>query len=167
MFPLGHLGLAAGAALLLARREDAVDLRFVLFGALLPDLVDKPLGALLGLESRLWAHTALFALALAAATLLAVGRHRALPWLAFGGGVHLVLDRMWEMPNVLAWPAFGVAFPPGVLDVFELLRILVAEPYVYGGEVVGGLVLVAVAWRYGVRGFRDLARVLRTGRPVA
>ena len=53
MFVLGHFGIAAGLAWLLTfRRPGPIDFRLVLVGAILPDLIDKPLGALLGVMSR-------------------------------------------------------------------------------------------------------------------
>jgi len=44
-FLLGHLGIGLGLAWLLSWRSPMrIDYRLVLFGALLPDLIDKPLG---------------------------------------------------------------------------------------------------------------------------
>jgi len=61
MFLLGHLGIGLGLAWLLSWKSPTrIDYRWVLFGAILPDLIDKPLGFLTGLDSRLWAHTFLF-----------------------------------------------------------------------------------------------------------
>src|SRR6266545_7870475 len=61
VFLLGHLGIGLGLAWLLSWRSPVrVDYRLVLFGAILPDLIDKPLGYVFGLETRLWAHTLLF-----------------------------------------------------------------------------------------------------------
>src|SRR5438552_14565631 len=58
MFLLGHLGIGLGLAWLLSWKSPTrIDYRWVLFGAILPELIDKPLGFLTGLDSRLWAHT--------------------------------------------------------------------------------------------------------------
>src|SRR5438445_12617784 len=61
MFLLGHLGIGLGLAWLLSWKSPArIDYRLVLFGAVLPDLIDKPLAYVTGLDSRIWAHTFLF-----------------------------------------------------------------------------------------------------------
>src|SRR5438876_766918 len=67
MFLLGHLGIGLGLAWLLSWKSPTrIDYRWVLFGAILPDLIDKPLGFLAGLDSRLWAHTFLLLFAILA-----------------------------------------------------------------------------------------------------
>src|SRR3989304_7079224 len=112
MYVLGHLGLGLGIAwLATSRRPGTVDYRLVLFGALLPDLIDKPLGALLDLDARLWAHTLFFVGVVLAAS--AVPRARLLFSVGIGILTHLLLDRIWEQPSVGLWAALGWSFPPG------------------------------------------------------
>ena len=70
MFPLGHVGLVVGAiiaGLLIARRPDVlgkVDFRIVAVLAMLPDIIDKPLGHFVLGETlnngRIYAHTLVF-----------------------------------------------------------------------------------------------------------
>lgn len=109
----------AGATIAVARytfRDDRMDLRMLLLGALLPDLVDTPIGLVffdsLG-SVRLFTH----GLLLAATVMMAVvvgtrrGRPRKL-WmpLAIGLLFHIVLDALWLDPETLWWPLFGVSF---------------------------------------------------------
>lgn len=161
MYALGHLGIGLGLAWLAAtRRRDPVDFRLVLLGTVLPDLIDKPLAALLGLEGRLWAHTLLFLVGLA--LLSRLPSLRPLLWLAFGVGTHLVLDQIWWQPVVVLWPAFG-PFPPGAPSLEGLLDVLLHDPIVQAGEVIGSIVLGAFAWAHGLRSRTAVLRFLRKG----
>ncbi len=144
MYTLGELGIGLGLAWLVSyRNPSAVDFRFVLVGAILPDLIDKPLGALLHLEARLWAHSLLF-LGILAALGLWPGL-RKMRWMAFGDAVHLLVDLIWEQPMVALWPVLGLAFPAGEQSFESYFQILLTDPYVQFGEIVGGAILVAVA----------------------
>jgi len=94
-------------------------------GAILPDLIDKPLGYLLlggNLhQGRIFCHTLLFAL-LVLATAVLMGRQKAggLP-LVFAAGflLHQLLDQMWLTPVHWLHPLLG-PFPPAVpIDFFR------------------------------------------------
>ncbi len=161
MFALGHLGIAAGLAWVLTfRRPGPIDFRLVLVGAILPDLIDKPLGALFGLEARLWAHTLLF---LAAVLLLSrIPRLRGFAWVGFGVATHLLLDQIWFQPNVALWP-FAGPFLPGTLNLGGYLHVLLTDPYVQAGEVVGTILLVAFAWSHGLSSWSGLRDFLVRG----
>lgn len=147
MFPLGHLGLSLAAALVLARTvgHPSVSPRLVLVGAILPDVIDKPL-ALVGFgDGRSLAHTAVFALALVG--FLAVLPRTEFLGLSFGVAMHLLLDGMWGQPDVLLWPALGLGFPAGEIRLSRFWETLLTDPVVFGGEVSGGLVLALYAFR--------------------
>ncbi len=166
MYLLAHLAFGSAAADLVRRlrRAAGVDFRWVLVGAILPDLIDKPLGIALGITGRAWAHTALVSLALSVFGLAAMRRgSAAAASLALGSWTHLVLDRMWEMPAILWYPLFGFAFPPGDRSLLTYVTALLTDPFIWGGEIVGAGVLVAMAWRYGVRDWRSVRRFLATG----
>jgi membrane-bound metal-dependent hydrolase YbcI (DUF457 family) len=83
------------------------------FGAILPDIIDKPLGHLLlsgTLDSgRIYGHTLLFFAVLFAVGLLLwrYKRSIALAVVGVGLGSHLVLDSMWNLPVSLFWPILG------------------------------------------------------------
>lgn len=92
-------------------------------GAVLPDLIDKPLGILLTGTvgfGRIYAHTLLVAaLFLIAGAFAWRGNRR---WgflilaLGSGGLSHQILDAMWLEPSAWFWPVFG-PFPPPDLDI--------------------------------------------------
>ena len=118
MYFFFHLitGLVIGYAL-----GDRFDNRFVVLacavGAVLPDLVDKPLGHLiLGEEignGRIFLHTLLFLLIAVTIGLCALLRKRSPHLVALGVGVgsHQVLDLMWEQPREWFYPLLG-SFTP-------------------------------------------------------
>src|SRR5205809_7320500 len=109
MFLLGHLGIGLGLAWLLSWKSPTrIDYRWVLFGAILPDLIDKPLGFLTGLDSRLWAHT--FLLLFAILALVFVPSLRGLRLGGFRVATHLLLDLIWYQPPFVMYPADGWTF---------------------------------------------------------
>lgn len=167
MFLLGHLGLGLGVAWLAtwlaARRWSVtVDWRFVLLGTILPDLIDKPLGAILGLESRLWAHTLVFAVT--ALALSFAPRLESLLWLGLGILTHFLFDQIWNQPWVILWPAYGWTFPPGGPTLEGYLYVLLTDPVVQAGEVIGAAVLVFFARAHGLLSWSALRAFLRNGR---
>src|SRR2546426_11031501 len=116
MFLLGHLGIGLGLAWLLSTRSSVrIDYRLILVGAILPDVVDKPLAFLLSLEGRLWAHTFLFLFAILALSF--VPSWRGLRLVGFGVSTPLLLDRIWDQAAGGLYPAFGRAVPPPALRV--------------------------------------------------
>jgi LexA-binding, inner membrane-associated putative hydrolase len=169
LFVLGHLGIGSFLA---ARRVRAEQVAWLLCGAVLPDLIDKPLyyalivatgrrGAALGLVSgtRTFAHTLLFAILL----WVVVPRRVGTP-LFLGVGTHLFLD---ELGDVAGWlvPALGTHAPPGTISaiLFPLLGThfpvspfrsalehvqSLQNAYVIGGEAIGAALLVW-QWRAG------------------
>ena len=93
-----------------------IDFRILLIGALLPDIIDKPLGGIflrdqLG-SGRIYAHTLLFLVIIFIAGIV-LYRARGSMWmlvLAFGSLIHHVLDSMWQMPRTWLWPFLGFEF---------------------------------------------------------
>lgn len=176
MFLLGHAGLTVGLVEALRRRVPwmgAVDYRVVVVGALLPDLIDKPLGHLI-LDmgtGRLWGHTLLACLlawtawgALARrGTTLAPGALVA-GALAVGITSHLAFDLLWDAPRVLLWPLLGWGMPHGDHSGFaDWWDALLHSPFVQVTEVAGLLAGLWVLSRVHARG--ELARYLLP-RPV-
>lgn len=162
MFLLGHLGIGLGLAWLLAWKAPArIDYRLVLLGAILPDLIDKPLGYVLGLETRLWAHTFLFLFSIL--VLSVVPAWRALRFVGFGVATHLLLDEIWALPNVVWYPAYGWWFPTAIFDTNRWFEALLHDPIVQAGEILGFAILVAFAWVHGVRSWPTLRQFVRRG----
>jgi len=162
MFLLAHLGIGLGLAWLLSWKSNArLDYRFVLFGSILPDLIDKPLGIGLGLETRIWAHTFLFLFAILALSF--VPGWRALRFIGFGAATHLLLDEIWSQPDVALYPIAGWAFPPAPFDAGFWFDTLLRDPIVQAGEVTGAVILVAFAIRHRIRTWRALREFLGHG----
>ena len=154
-------------------KDPAVDLRALGLGAILPDLLDKPLSLIIAPEAfpadRIYGHTLVFALAILTVGLIVTRRgttgRRAAVALAVGVLVHLLLDGLWTTPELLFWPAFGTEFPPGeAQSVGELLRLVAASPILLTLEIVGLAYLVLLA-RRGRLGDPERRRALiRTGK---
>jgi hypothetical protein len=127
MFPLAHLGIGS---LIVRPVSTKLPFRWVLFGTLLPDLIDKPVYLVLGIIAhfstggwvpgkRGFAHTALFLILLAA---VAVHKKSA-SWstCAIGTAIHLLLDIVSKTfgahhsasdnLTVLLWPLMEWDFP--------------------------------------------------------
>ncbi len=193
MLILGHAGITVGAALageaVLGRRSaptslsrplDAIrdvtvslsqriDMRVLFVASLLPDIIDKPLGLVLFAPAfgsgRLFAHTIWFPVDLLAAGVLLHGFRggRVLPVLAFGSGMHLLLDRMWRTPATLFWPLLG-PFPQGSNPdqwLATIIRTLLTDPGAYVPEIAGAILLIPLLTI--VTGRKSLLRFLKTG----
>jgi hypothetical protein len=163
LFVLGHVGIGTR---LLFRWRQRLPPRWLIFGCLLPDLIDKPLfygllwarghpDALIS-GSRSIGHTGLFLLAL----LMLAAIFRRPRWWAVVAGVatHLVLDIGGELvggslPDASIWfailfPAFGWRFPHAHFgSLIEHLRLTGENVYVLAGELVGGAILLFAWWR--------------------
>jgi hypothetical protein len=163
MFLLAHLGIGLGLAWLLSWKSNVrIDYRLILFGSILPDLIDKPLGVALGLETRIWAHTFLFLFAILALSFVAAWR--ALRFIGFGAATHLLLDAIWGQPDVALYPIAGWVFPPAPFDPGFWFDALLHDPIVQAGEVTGAVILVAFAIRHRIRSWKDLREFLGHGR---
>ncbi len=177
VFPLGHMGLTAALGKLVLRegaRLRKLDYRLLLLGSLLPDLIDKPIALLLGIQGRSVAHTLLFSISLTLFLVLplivpnlypkriAVRLSNPLPILTVGVWTHLLLDRIWEEPSVVLWPFLGVGFPKATFDILLLFRYLL-EPYILAGELLGLGVIGFLLLRYRLYTRSNLLRFLRTG----
>ena len=137
-----------------------IDIRLLLIGSMLPDIIDKPVGHVFFRDTfsngRIFSHTLLF-LAVITIIGLFLYRPRQKTWLlalSFGTFVHLILDEMWRSPHTLLWPVYGFAF-----DKFDLTnwapnirRALFTDPQIYIPELVGLAVLAWFAWSLVRRG---------------
>lgn len=147
-----------GASIAIARyvfRDERMDLRLLMLGAVLPDLIDTPVGLLWfgHLQTvRLAAHGLLPAGGLMIAVLLMTRRGRPRKrWmpLAIGVLLHLFLDAMWASPATLWWPLLGWTFTVGTATtVGAYLGDLLTDPVMWLLEAVGAFYLVFL-WRAG------------------
>ena len=127
-----------------------LDIRLLLIGSILPDILDKPLGLLFLRDTlssgRIYSHTLLF-LALITLAGLALYRLRHRTWLlvlASGTLTHLVLDQIWTTPKTMLWPFLGTEFDRIIVSGWmkNILETLRTHPEIYIPEAVGFVVLV-------------------------
>jgi inner membrane protein len=131
----------------LGRRR--VDYRYVLLGAILPDLIDGFLGLFMfeGSAGRWIAHSLLTVIAVAVIIILGTkgDRRLAIFGIAVGWLLHLVADGMWEAPETFLWPAFGTEFATSPAEPYSWDLLL--HPFdhltTWAGEFVG---LAILAW---------------------
>jgi membrane-bound metal-dependent hydrolase YbcI (DUF457 family) len=150
---LWHLGMTT-LAVRYVYRDPGMDLRWVLAGSLLPDLVDKPIGSVFFVDHfgahRLFAHALVFPVVMLLAALILTRRRSPLRrgsiGLVIGTLFHLVLDGAWAEPEAFLWPFFGWSFPPTApVALGPLLRAMVSDPWVWAGEAAGAAYL-AYLW---------------------
>ena len=168
MLILGHAGITLGAATLLAGAVQGsgyapgkkvswftalgsyLDIRLLIVGSLLPDIIDKPVGQYFFRETfsngRIFSHTLVFFLLIAAAGFFLYKSRRKI-WLltlALGTLAHLILDEIWHAPATLFWPFLGFAFEKADLTGWasNIFQALLSNPRVYVPEAVGLLILL-------------------------
>jgi len=168
MLILGHAGITLGAAALLAGAVNSrqttkitkipwlaslsryVDIRLLLVGSLLPDIIDKPVGQYFFRETfnngRIFSHTLLFLVLISAVGFYLYKRHRQVWMLTLAAGtlLHLFLDGIWNTPATLFWPLLGLTFEKIELAGWatNILRSLLSDPAVYIPEAVGLAILL-------------------------
>lgn len=155
-----------GATLWLFRwifRDPKVDVRFLFVGAILPDLIDLPLGTLLLADrystGELWSHSLLAATSYMIVVLLATRRgRRRRAWMALGVGwlFHLLLDGMWVDQDVFLWPFFGAEIAAGAAPFWPLAwERALSDPWRWVTEALGVAYLV---WLWVTLGMTDAER---------
>ncbi|HEV2811561.1 MAG TPA: metal-dependent hydrolase [Acidimicrobiales bacterium] len=149
------------AAVWVVFRDPAIDLRLVIAGALLPDVVDGFL-ALAGVVGPWPAHTLLanagFLMVVMVATRGRRQLRRRLLALPIGGLLHLALDGAWADTVGFWWPAFGTDVPAEALPSIERGATNVVLE-------LAGLIALVWAWsRFRLGEPARRAAFLRTGR---
>lgn len=160
---------ATGRLSWLTSLANTIDIRILLIGSLLPDIIDKPLGTYFFRETlsngRIFCHTLLFLILI---TLAGIYLYRSrgrtyLLTLSFGTFTHLIFDQMWLAPKTLFWPVYGFAFDR--LDITDWIpniwHALLTKPSVYLPELVGAVILVWFAVTLVRR--RKIFRFLKSG----
>jgi len=169
MLLFGHIGITLGAAALAARpfkkpvysepAEKAtwflslsryLDIRLLIIGSMLPDIIDKPVGHYIFRETfsngRIFSHTLLFLILLTAGGYFIYRRSKK-SWmliLAAGTFAHLALDMMWQTPATFFWPLLGFHFPQYGIDNWanNIWESLISNPYLYISEAAGLAVII-------------------------
>lgn len=152
MFALGHLGIGKKIAARPCSRFSPLEKRAFFLGALLPDLIDKPLfyipfwlrhrpGAVIS-GTHLFAHTLMFLLVLATAARLT--RSRPARAAAIGVATHFVLDCVGLSMGLgtLLWPLFGWRFPAYPFRNLGHHLAMILSPVTLAGELVGAAILL-------------------------
>jgi len=127
-----------------------IDVRLLLIGSLLPDIIDKPVGHLFFKATfstgRIFSHTLLFLIVI---TLFALYlyRSRGKRWLlalSLGTFAHLMEDQMWLEPQTLLWPLHSFAFERIDLTYWVpgIIHALMTNPAVYIPELIGVSILI-------------------------
>jgi membrane-bound metal-dependent hydrolase YbcI (DUF457 family) len=185
MFLLGHIGITVGIVYMLAWTVSKhgnnekntlflgnIDFRFVIIASMLPDIIDKVVGLIILKEEisngRIFTHSILvvgtITFYMIAVYKVRSGHILKSLFYTVSVWVHLLLDRMWEEPSTLLWPLFGTTFPRVDIDISDYLTILFSEPYILSGEVLGGLIIVALMAKHRLCKKTNLYDFLKHGR---
>lgn len=157
MIFFGHLGPTVAAVRIGEKilskgnkKELNIDYRFVLIGAVLPDIIDKPIGMFFFRNvfhnSRLFVHSVIVAV-----ILMIIGFYRSYKYrksgillLGIGSLIHQILDSMWKFPKIALWPFLGFKFPPRTEGswVSDDFTRLISDPTCYGPELIGFIIIL-------------------------
>ena len=165
MLLFGHAGITLGVSAVIAyaadekRKESGwfvslsrhIDIRWLVIGSLLPDIIDKPIGLYLFKDTfdngRIFSHTLLFLILISAVGFLLWKRYHWAWMLSLAAGtlMHLVLDESWWAPGTLFWPLFGLDFPR--IELTDYLRNLFEALFLVPKTTVSELIgLIIVIW---------------------
>lgn len=141
MLLFGHIGITLGIFFIFShvvpQLKTIIDKRYLVIGALLPDLIDKPLGMIVFASTisngRMVSHTLLFSSILFLIGLYAYNKRSSIIiiTLASGSFFHLMEDQMWNTPKTLFWPLLGWSFPKdNIADGVAFLLTLLKKSFV-------------------------------------
>lgn len=144
-------------------RDPRVNMRFLLIGAVVADVIDLPIGTvILGdrfSTGELWMHSLLIPTLFMSIVLLATRRgRRRKAWMALGVGwlFHLLLDAMWVNQEVFLWPFFGFEIPAGESPFWPLAwDRAMSDPWRWVREVAG---MAYLAWLWFALGLNHKER---------
>jgi membrane-bound metal-dependent hydrolase YbcI (DUF457 family) len=149
-----------------------IDIRILLIGSLLPDIIDKPIGRFFFREifhnGRIFSHTLLFLIIITAGgvILYRTSKKTWLMALACGTFTHLIFDGMWMSPHTLLWPLYGFSFGKHPVSVWSwiasVLHQVAANPWALIPETAGIIIIAWFAWQLARR--KKLLAFLRYGR---
>lgn len=165
---LWHMGAAAVIVYVTLGRS-RIDYRWILIGAVLPDVIDGLLSMLVytGDSGRGVAHSIAAVVVVAVGVLLLTrGTTRlSLFGLAVGWLLHLVADGMWRSPETFLWPAFGPSFSETPVEPYawDLFVRPLDHLSTWGAEALGLAALVYLGAAFELHEPERRARFLRDG----
>ena len=153
-------------------RDPKVDVRFLLLGAILADLIDMPIGTIFLADrfstGELWLHSLLLPVTFMSFVLIATRRgRRRRAWMALGVGwlFHLLLDGMWMNQEVFLWPFFGWEIPAGEAPYWPLAwERALSDPWRWIKEMVGLSYLVWLWFALGLQVSERRHSVAKSGK---
>lgn len=153
------MGIAAAIVYVTIGRR-RVDYRFILLGAVLPDVIDGVGCLFYGCGGgRGVAHSLLADVAVTVLIILLLRGETRLAVFGIGVGwlLHLVADGMWDAPKTFFWPVAGTGFAatPAEPYSWDLFTDPLSHLGTWGGELAG---VALLAWFYVAFGLGDPAR---------
>jgi inner membrane protein len=179
VFLVAHIGFTAAPGAIVARWwgenrgfiARTPDLRWLLAGTVLPDVVDKSVGQVFFKpyfqNGRIFAHTFLLAIFLFLAGTYDQKRRgdSRILLLAFGVASHMLLDRIWIEPTTALWPSLGPFMRhPSIKSLFDQISDYVRDPIFWTSEIMGAFLLVSSLRYLGIKRLSDIKRFILTGR---
>jgi hypothetical protein len=166
MLLFGHIGVTLGVfiglGILDPQLKNIIDPKYLVIGALLPDLIDKPLGMVIFssilASGRIIGHTLLLSISILLIGLYLYDKRRDIRIisLALGSFFHLMEDQIWGEPRTLLWPLFGWSFPKDSIDNTGLEHLLVlfnqsfhpqfSESYIPEILGIGVVAILTIYW---------------------
>ena len=154
-------------------RDPEADLRWLMAGAVAPDLLDMPIGTLIWAgtfsSAEIFAHSLTVTMTVGVLGLLFSDRRSLirsnLMAMMAGWLIHLLADGIWLEPRVLWWPFAGWSFPAEAVPFWpEALARAGSDLWRWLAEGIGLLYLWAL-WRRAGLGSREArGRFLHTGK---
>jgi inner membrane protein len=175
MLFFGHLGFTLLFVFIVFYflKED-VDYRFVLVGAILPDLIDKPVGDYIFYSvfqnGRIFGHTLMFVFTLTLLGSYVTKKYKTgfVELLALGSLLHIAEDQVWRVQGTLFWPLLGLEFPKYNIEDYAgyILYVLTHNPDAYVPEIIGIGILAAFAIHYKLYRYERLRAFVTDGRLI-
>jgi inner membrane protein len=141
----------------LVKQAKGLDLRFLIIGSLLPDIIDKPIGRYFFRDTfgtgQIYCHTLLFAVLLFLAGFFIAFKYKKsfMLMLAIGTFVHLILDLMWMKPDTFLWPLYGFGFEkstpvPFGTYLWDMILRLFKTPWEGIPEFIAVIITIWFLW---------------------
>ena len=160
---MGHLGITLIVFILLLKYLNKnignYDIRLLAFGALLPDIIDKPLCFLTLSPCRGYSHTLVFLL-----IICYLSKRFGLMELAFGTTMHFILDLMFLERKTFLWPIFGLKMEFTYRTASYYWDRIFTVGFIMATEIIGLICLFYVFVHYKLYRGSHLKELIIKGR---